>query len=287
MKKSFYKFRSVLQLLLVVGVILGMDSCSKVVEIPLIDPVKDPSGFSQALNVVGTNNSGNIPTSTSCSFRLDYYQSQAVTTQDASLYVPFSFTSKVEVKGIYLQVQGADNYWDIPIVSQVGGNNSYIVEVIIPRFILNGTVPINFVAYGANGCTTNKVTMSTRIAPPVDICASGNLYTESGSAGLTVKKLLLGNTAGEVEIYYNMYSVPDRLDIKYDGHWAATTNATNLPDADSPPSSICYDGTSGYVSGSKILKINYDPKRSREILVYMNGCYNGGTAWDISVKCPQ
>ena len=49
---------------------------------------------------------------------------------------------------------------------------------------------------------------------------------------------------------------------------------------------IFADGTNGYVSGSKKLTFQYDPKKGKEILVYMNGCF-GSTAWDISIRCPQ
>ena len=280
MKKSL---KIPLYSVLVVLFSLLNQNCTRVIEIIIIDPAKDPSGFSKVLNIIGTNIKGTIPKNTACTFNINYYQSSAVTTQNASLYIPLSFTSAVPIKGVYLQVVGADNYWDIPITSQQNAGNNYIIDVYVPNNILSGNTRINIVAYGANGCTTNQITMTAQITQSVEICGLGTI---NGNAGLTVKRLILGDIAGKVSVNYQMYTLPDRMDIKYAGKWVATTDKTVLPDNGIPPSSVCFDGTAGYVAGGNTLTFDYDPKKGKEILIYMNGCF-GQTEWNFSVSCPK
>lgn len=248
-----------------------------------IDPAKDPSGFCKALQIEGTNNSGELPSKTTSGFRITNAQSSALAAQGANLYIPFTFTASEPITGIYLRIEGSDNYWEIPVKGQVSGG-SYVFTVGIPRNILAGKSRIEYNAYNAKGETTNTITMNTEVALTRDACTDG-IYRESGSQGLTVRRLKLGDKAGEVLISFEMYSLPDRLDIQYNGEWVASTAPTVLGKDQTPPPSVCYDGTVGYVSGRGTLKVNYDPAKSKEIVIYMSGCF-GATAWDISVQCP-
>lgn len=248
-----------------------------------IDPSKDPSGFCRALQIQGENKGGNLPEQRATGFQITNAQSSALAAQGANLYIPFTFTATEAIQGIYLQVENADNYWDIPVKGQVN-SGSYVFTVGIPRNVLAGKSKMKYNAYNAKRQTTNTITMDTEIALTRDAC-SENLYRESGSQGLTVRRLKLGDKAGEVLISYEMYSLPDRLDIQYNGEWVASTSPKILGKEETPPPSVCFDGTIGYVSNRGVLKVNYDPAKSKEIVIYMSGCF-GATAWDISVQCP-
>jgi len=278
--------QSVSYLLLICLLLFNSISCkndSRLEYVGPIDPAKDPSGFSRALQIEGQNKAGNLPEQRSSSFQITNAQSSALAAQGANLYIPFTFTATEPITGIYLQVENADNYWDIPVTSQPT-KGSYVFTVGIPRNVLAGRSKMKYNAYNAKRETTNTITMSTEIALTRDACSEG-VYRESGSQGLTVRRLKLGDKAGEVLISYQMYSLPDRLDIQYNGEWVASTASTVLGKNDTPPPSVCYDGTVGYVSNTGILKVNYDPAKSKEIVLYISGCF-GGTAWDISVQCP-
>jgi hypothetical protein len=248
-----------------------------------IDPTKDPSGFCKALNIEGTNKGGELPSRTVSGFRITNAQSSALAAQGANLYIPFTFTASEPIAGIYMKIEGADNYWEIPVKGQVSGG-SYVFTVGIPRNVLAGKSRIQYNAYNAKGETTNTISMNTEVALSRDACAEG-LYRESGSQGLTVRRLILGDMAGEIIINYEMYSLPDRLDIQYNGEWVASTAPTVLGKDQTPPPSVCFDRTVGYVPNRGTLKVNYDPAKSKEIVIYMSGCF-GATAWDISVQCP-
>lgn len=251
-----------------------------------IDPVTNPSGFSRALRIDGTNAKGTIPSNPLSSFRILQAQRSALATQGASLYIPFTFTSTEKVAGVYLQVEGADNYWTVPVKAKQNTGQSHVFEVNLPRNILNGQTQFNYAAYNTSNRTTNVVSTSTEIASGQEVCNSETPYSESGSQGLTVRKLVLGDTPGTITIEYEMYTLPDRLDIKYNDQWVASTASTPLAADGSPPASVCFDGAPGYVPGNGTLSFQYDPKNSKEVLIYMYGCF-GQTRWDISVNCPE
>ncbi|MBU1822981.1 MAG: hypothetical protein KKG00_15950, partial [Bacteroidetes bacterium] len=218
-----------------------------------IDPTKDPSGFCKALNIEGTNKGGELPSNTVSGFRITNAQSSALAAQGANLYIPFTFTASEPIAGIYLKIEGADNYWEIPVKGQVAAG-SYVFTVGIPRNVLAGKSRIQYNAYNAKGETTNTISMNTEVALSRDACSEG-LYRESGSQGLTVRRLSLGDKAGEILISYEMYSLPDRLDIQYNGEWVASTAPTVLGKDETPPPSVCFDGTVGYVSRRGTLKV--------------------------------
>ena len=247
-----------------------------------IDPATDPSGFSRALRIEGSNESGDMPINPSNTFSINQAQKEATVTKGATLYVPFTFTSQTPIVGVFLQVVGADNFWKIPTKNVQTASGTYIFSINIPKNILNGSASITYAAFDANGKTTNKIEMNTEVTSTQTVCVAGEPFRASGSRGLYQKTLLLGNKAGVVTISYDMYTLPDRLDIRYNGQWVASTGRLGPP----TKSRACFDGQEGYVPGTGTLKVQYDPAISKEIEIYMTGC-EGNTQWDLFVSCPD
>jgi hypothetical protein len=98
-----------------------------------------------------------------------------------------------------------------------------------------------------------------------------------------VRSFELGDNAGVACFSYDMYTVKDRLDIRYNGKWIASTGnlfdeKTVLPD--------CDGSSDGFVSGKGTLCFEYDPNVSRTVEVYISGC-NSGTEWQVNSTCPK
>lgn len=255
-----------------------------------IDPEEEPDLLGRAFGMTNaTLIEGNLPSAnaTSTQLRIDYSQSGALAAVGTELYIPFTFFQTNQLSGIYLQVIGAGHYWDIRVQNPPSGNiGNYVFPLGIPGQALTGVFNIQYALYDQSGKVSQHETMKITIGTLVDACAGGTTYHEAGSEGLTVRRIELGDSPGQVQIEYEMYSLPDRLDIKYNGRWVASTAAAALSDGSYPPPSVCYDGQVGYVSGSNVLKFDYDPAISKEFLIYMSGCY-GATAWDFWVTCPD
>lgn len=247
-----------------------------------IDPATNPSGFSRALKIEGSNESGNMPLNPNNALTINQAQKEATVSKGSTLYIPFTFTSQSPIVGVFLQVVGADNFWKIPAKNTQTAAGTYIFSINIPKNILDGSASITYAAYDGNGKTTNRVEMNTEITPTQTVCVAGEPFRVSGSRGLYQKTLSLGNKAGVVTIYYNMYVLPDRLDIRYNGQWVASTGRIGPP----TKSQACFDGQEGYVGGTGKLEVQYDPAKNKEIEIYMTGC-EGNTQWELSVNCPD
>lgn len=88
--------------------------------------------------------------------------------------------------------------------------------------------------------------------------------TNSGGAGVTSTRHSLGVTPGTVVINYNMLSVPDKMDVYYDGVLVATTG--------------------GYVSGTGSVSFEYDATGPDWCRVVVTG--PSGTVWFYTLECP-
>ena len=94
-----------------------------------------------------------------------------------------------------------------------------------------------------------------------------NVQSGSGGQGTSFITQNLGATPGSVTISYQMYTIPDQMDVYYDNQLVASTNAL--------------------VSGAGNLQFNYVPKAGGPyhciIRLYAP---NAGTAWDFIAYCP-
>ncbi|MCF6307501.1 MAG: hypothetical protein L3J09_06055 [Flavobacteriaceae bacterium] len=78
-----------------------------------------------------------------------------------------------------------------------------------------------------------------------------------GSDGLTIFTCDLGQTSGNVTINYDTYSIPDRIDLFYNGAWIDGTGSA-LGQNQFPPVMDC-SGTivDGYVGETCSFNFNY------------------------------
>lgn len=93
-----------------------------------------------------------------------------------------------------------------------------------------------------------------------------NAKVESGGQGFTETTHNLGTTPGTVTIDYNMHSVPDRIDVLYNGKVVASTNQL--------------------VSGNGRLSFNYPAQLNMPTsCVVRLSAPESGTVWDYVVNC--
>jgi hypothetical protein len=92
--------------------------------------------------------------------------------------------------------------------------------------------------------------------------------TPSGGAGVTETVHNLGSTPGQVNVNYQMFGVPDMMEIFYDGVLVATTG--------------------GFVSNTGTLTFNYPGPgggKPARCMIRMTGS-SSGTAWNYTMNCP-
>jgi hypothetical protein len=76
----------------------------------------------------------------------------------------------------------------------------------------------------------------------------------------------LKKTKGTFETYYDMYSIPDALDILYEGSNVYST---------------------GLVSGSNTVSVTCGSNTTTSTTVFVQiNAPEDGTAWEVSVSCP-
>jgi hypothetical protein len=228
--------------------------------------------------IIGTGGKcikGSMPTSSSGNnFFITQYPRAVQVTAGVVLYYNYQTSDTTNLCKVYLQIDSADSYWEVPVQIDPVSKQPYI-KVLIPNFILNGNFKFNMAVGSCTGGITPIVNTNILVTDPLS-CGS----SFSGSVGITAMVAKLDDKAGKVRITYNMYSIPDRLDVRYSGSWVASTGT--------PLSPIGYPNcnvSDGFVSGSNFVEFNYDPKTSKYVEVYVSGC-NSGTAWDIQVTCP-
>ena len=284
--------------------LLVLDSCkSSDVTPSSIDPATQPTEFTEALIVTGKTKKGTMPSGKrDVTFRIEKLQPSASVTNDNSLFIPFVYAIKPsqKLKGFYLQIKGSDVYWDIPYITKparlgaVNENpekNGFVLDVGIPKQILNGKFEMLYQIYDDQGNVSEPARMSGTIVPSVDYCANGQtkLGQVSGQDGMTVRSFDLGDNPGWVKIKYNTYTVKDRIDIQYAGEWVRSTGPL-LAKNQTPPVGQCSNVTAaqGFVGQTGEFDIYYDPKKGKRIDVYVSGCLDGGTQWIFEIMgCPE
>jgi hypothetical protein len=93
-----------------------------------------------------------------------------------------------------------------------------------------------------------------------------NAKTISGGFGVTPTLHSVGSKSGTILLNYEMYSIPDKLEVFYEGKLLFSTN--------------------GFVSGNKTESITYNYNKETEIEVIVTG-NDAGTAWEYTVNCPE
>ncbi len=108
-------------------------------------------------------------------------------------------------------------------------------------------------------------------APPVidstSVIVACNEEVQSGGQGQTTSKHSLGNQAGTVEVVYDMKSVPDRMDIYFNGTIVASTNKD--------------------VSGTGSLNFNVPQNNNINYCEVVVSAPYEGTEWGYKINCPR
>ena len=229
-----------------------------------------------ALRMKGKLIEGNMPASTGANAPvITGYPSAVQVSAGVVLFIPYQISSSTNACKIYLQVDGASSYWDAQIVIDSNAGTPYL-EIFIPNFVQDGNFSLKYAIADCNGNVGTYVSTNTIVTPPLQ--CSG---TATGSVGVTVNHFNLGDKAGTVVIDYDMYTIPDRMDVRYNNQWIGSTG-TNLSSAAVGPN--CNIG--GQVSNTGTYSFPYDPSHGRDLFVYVTGC-DAGTAWSVTVNCPQ
>ncbi|MBK9329890.1 MAG: hypothetical protein IPM95_11455 [Sphingobacteriales bacterium] len=275
--------RQPILLLTVIVLTMLAASCKKVAS--LIDPA-DANALTSVLVIPGSSKtSGNppAPTGTPSSPALVLNQSTLSTNAGAQFIVPFTYTSNSGYSTCYVQVDGATNgFFTVPNSGAAGSPNSgtIAVPITIPSNVLNGSFCITYCIADRDGNISNVMTTCVTIKEQLD-CSTA---TASGSEGLTFTNVNMGNTAGDVDINYDTYSVPDRIDVYQGTTWLTGTGAN--PGSPIPPLSDCSSPLPGFIGASGTLSVSYNPSNGKVLTVVVSGCMGGGTAWDWSMTCP-
>lgn len=111
---------------------------------------------------------------------------------------------------------------------------------------------MEFAFFDRLGNVSASHVLNTEVAPVEKACGQGTPYHEEENAGLTVRRIELGDTPGQVQITYQMYNLPDRLDIHYDDKWGASTAETPLLAGAYPLSKVIKRNTSSSVSDKSL-----------------------------------
>ncbi|MDX1910135.1 MAG: hypothetical protein SFV22_01550 [Saprospiraceae bacterium] len=242
-----------------------------------IDPATQKDLLCRSLRLNGENIKGDMPSGNGAGAAFVVNHPEAVeVSAGVLLFIPYEVNDPDLVCRLFLQVEGADNYWETLLTIDSSSQQPYF-EILIPKFVRDGDFNLVFSVGDCNG-NISPIYYTNTIVSPLSDCSS----SISGSVGITVRSFDLGDQRGRAGFLYEMYTIPDRLDIRYNGRWVASTgtlfnNSTLLPD--------CNGTSDGFVSGTGLLEFDYDPNVSRFVEVYISGC-NAGTEWVVEPTCP-
>lgn len=243
-----------------------------------IDPETQQSLLCKALRMAGNNKDGVMPSGIGTGSPIVISHPQAVeVSAGVLLYIPYTVSNPGSVCQVYLQVKGADNYWETILTSDPSSLQPFF-QILIPKFVQEGDFDLVFSLADCSGNVSPVYSTNTMVSGLADCNTS-----ISGSVGITVRAFDMGTVAGTAGFEYEMYSIKDRLDIRYNGKWVASTG-TLFNDSVLIPN--CSGSQEGFVSGDGLLTFEYNPKVSRFAEVYVSGC-NTGTAWDVTPVCPK
>lgn len=240
-----------------------------------LEPNYEQDLVNHALRLKGKLIEGNIPAPTGTNAPIIVgYPSAVQVSAGVVLFIPYQISNPQQACKLYLQVEGSKSYWDAQIVTDSFTNGTYL-EILIPNFVQNGNFNLRYAVADCSGNVSTYVSTNTIVTPPLG-CGD----VAEGSVGITVLHFTLGNKSGAVRVNYDMYTIPDRLDVRYNNVWIGSTG-TMLNNAAQGPQ--C--GLDGFVSSNNNFTFNYNPSNGKDLSVYVSGC-NSGTAWTVSVDCP-
>jgi len=249
----------------------------------------DAAALSKVLQVENSSRKTGVPPSSlgTSSITLAFNQSEAEITVDNKFYLPFVYDNtgsdlSARPKGIYIQVDGANDYFELASIIAPNKKGILNIPVKLPDNVLAGNFSLKYAVYDQTGKVSDYLFTNVIVKDSLSGCDLG----KSGSSGLTIISYDLGDKAGTANMFYNTYSIPDRIDIFYNGTWIRGTGST-LTAGQFPPIYIENDFpiTEGYTGETGNFTFPYNPSVSRKIDVYISGALGGSTAWDIKFDC--
>ncbi len=238
----------------------------------------DMTNLSLRLGKEGIYIEETMPSTSGSGVSVNGYPQTVQVSAGVLLFFNYSTNDNDNICSMNMQIEGSRGYWNSPVERDAVSGQLY-ARVLIPNIIKAGDFRIAFSVEDCNGKVSPLNFVNTMIAEPLQ-CNTGF----SGSVGVTVLSAYLGNKAGMASIDFEHYSIPDKIDIRYNNQWVASTRGTVLATNEVPNCSI-YSTAAGFVSGSGSLFFNYNPNLSSVVEIYVTGCDNS-TAWNIDINCP-
>lgn len=199
----------------------------------------------------------------------------------STIVLPADIHSASTIAGVFIQVKGADHYYDVPISRQI--DNVASVPIDLSSLVNEGTFVLICKYY--DRC--RKISAANEIK--VTVTKPGNCATTrvSGGEGLTSNIFRLGQASGKIKISYDTYVVKDKIDVFQKGVWIGGTG----PQTDRSTlrkAMDCRQATesNGYFGKKSAFIFDYDSALGNDIEVVVSGCENGGTLWQYIFSCP-
>jgi hypothetical protein len=271
---------------LVLACAIAGSGCFEVATKPRFQTNIDPADhelLARAISIAGAKRlTGNLPPPSKAAGapRLVGSFASSSTSQGGVAIIPLNFvTGSSGIAGYLVKLPGSSIYYRVPNAAPVG-SGQFILPIGIPSVIAEGEFPITYCVIDSSGQVGNVLETQIVITLP----SRCDVTTNSGGEGTTSTVHALGAAPGTVNISYETYSVPDRIDVYYHGQWVTGMG----PDPQGwPQLDDCSDVGPGYRGEHGVLTFNYAPVGGDyNILVVVSGCLGGGTAWDYSVGCP-
>jgi hypothetical protein len=213
---------------------------------------------------------------------------------ETQAFIPIKFTNVdygqyFKPVTVYFKVTGADGVWKIPFerdISQIAGSISLAVPALVReggfRVTLCTELACVFPGYDSIRVITDTVNAFLSVRPPLP-CST----TYRGGAGLTIRKVFLGDKSGKVKVEFETGGINDRMEIRHGSKYVASTCPT-IPDNNSYPR--CTESSCFVVTGQNAneYEFYFDSAISSFVEVIVLGwCGNPNTEWRVKVGCPE
>ncbi|MDZ4716603.1 MAG: hypothetical protein SH819_14150 [Cytophagales bacterium] len=270
---------------LLLAICIFLTQCSKDEPSTPILPTVDPNNREALAKEITFTSSttqvaGNVPTSSPAGPSTPTISNipSASVVASGTVYIPVTYNSPAAPSALYVQVVGATTfYFSIPLPG-AGASGTVTVPMTISSRVLVGDFSMAICVLTGSSLS-QPYTVFASVTEPL-ACGNGSV---SGSEGVTNTRHALDGKSGTVNITYDTYSVPDRIDVFLDGNvWKGGTGTTITPP---PPTSTCSSPLPGFVGASGTISFAVTTS-NKYIDVYVSGCLGSGTAWTYSLTCP-
>ncbi|HYG40361.1 MAG TPA: hypothetical protein VD908_17150 [Cytophagales bacterium] len=200
----------------------------------------------------------------------------------SKIYIPVDVAALSEIDGVYIQVEGASQYFDVPI-NTTTSNGTVSVPFTLPSEVEEGTFVLILKFYDSD----KNISLSTEVIITVTKPSKCGVTKVSGGEGLTSNLFEVPNTVGQIKISYDTYNVKDKIDVFQNGTWiGGTGQITERNTLRKAADCIVATESKGYVGKESEFLFNYNPDYGTNIEVVVSGCEDGGTKWEYTFSCP-